>query len=76
MKQTGMLAVSLRGANLGFWSCLGCSGQSANILCRQSLVWGSVKKQYRITQTETEVKFSVGNADINTSHSRSRCSIF
>ena len=33
MKQTGMLVVSLRGVNFGFWSRLGCSGQSANILC-------------------------------------------
>ena len=27
MKQTGMLVVSLRGADFGFWSRLGCSGQ-------------------------------------------------
>ena len=38
MKQTGMLVVSLRGVNFGFWSRLGCSGQSANILCHQGLV--------------------------------------
>ena len=38
MKQTGMLVVSLRGVNFGFWSRLGCSGQSANILSRQGLV--------------------------------------
>ena len=38
MKQTGMLVVSLRGVNFGFWSRLGCSEQSANILCRQGLV--------------------------------------
>ena len=31
MKETGMLVVSLRGVNFGFWSRLGCSGQSANI---------------------------------------------
>ena len=37
MKKTGML-VSLRGVNFGFWSPLGCSGQSANILSRQGLV--------------------------------------
>ena len=35
MKQTEMLVVSLRGVNFGFWSRLGCSGQSANILSRQ-----------------------------------------
>ena len=37
LKQTGMLVVSLRGVNFGFWSRLGCPGQSANILCRQGL---------------------------------------
>ena len=57
MKQTGMLVVSLRGVNFGFWSRLGCSGQSANILSRQGLVWSSAKK-HRITRRETEVKFS------------------
>ena len=35
MKQTGMLIVSLRGVNFGFWSCLGCPGHSTNILRRQ-----------------------------------------
>ena len=38
MKQTGMLVVSLRGVNFGFWSRLGCSGQSANNLSHQGLV--------------------------------------
>ena len=38
MIQTGMLVVSLRGVNFGFWYRLGCSGQSANILSRQGLV--------------------------------------
>ena len=57
MKQTGMLVVSLRGVNFGFWSRLGCSGQSANILSRQGLVQGSAKK-HRITRREIEVKFS------------------
>ena len=55
MKQTGILVVSLRGVNFGFWSRLGCSGQSANILCRQGLVYGSAKKHI-ITRRETEAK--------------------
>ena len=38
MKQTGMFVVSSRVVNFGFWSRLGCSGQSANILCHQGLV--------------------------------------
>ena len=37
MKQRRMLAVSLRGVNFGFWSRLGCLGQSADILSRQDL---------------------------------------
>ena len=45
MKQTGMLVVSLRDVNFGFWSRLGCSGQSANILSHQGLAEGSAKKQ-------------------------------
>ena len=57
MKQTGMLVVSLRGINFGFWSRLGCSRQSATILSRQGLVMGSAKKR-RISRGETEVKFS------------------
>ena len=35
MKQTGMLVVSFRGVNFGFWSRLGCSGYSINVLRRQ-----------------------------------------
>ena len=38
MKQTGMLVVSLRGVNFGFWSRLGCSGKTANILSCQGLI--------------------------------------
>ena len=38
MKQTGMLVVSLRVVNFGFWSRFGCSGQSTNILSCQGLV--------------------------------------
>ena len=34
IKQMGILVVSLRDVNFGFWSRLGCSGQTANILCR------------------------------------------
>ena len=34
MKQMGMIVVLLRGVNFGFWSRLGCSGQSTNILSR------------------------------------------
>ena len=32
MKGVGMLVVSLRGVNFGFWSHLGCSGQNASHL--------------------------------------------
>ena len=38
MKGVGMLVVSLRGVNSGFWSHLGCSGQKAIIFSREGLV--------------------------------------
>ena len=38
MKVVGMLVVSLRGINFGFWSHLGCSGQNAIIFSREGLV--------------------------------------
>ena len=38
MKGVGMLVVSLRGVNFGFWSHLGYSGQSAIIFSREGLV--------------------------------------
>ena len=47
MKQTGMLIVSRRGVNFGFWSRLGCSGQSANILCCQG--------PFRVPRRNTEL---------------------
>ena len=38
MKGVGMLVVSLRGVNFGFWSHLRCSGQNAIIFSREGLV--------------------------------------
>ena len=38
MKRGGMLVVSLRGVNFGFWSHLGRSGQSAIIRSREGLL--------------------------------------
>ena len=38
MKGVGMLIVSLRGVNFGFWSHLGCSGQNAIIFSHEGLV--------------------------------------
>ena len=37
MKWVGMLVVSLRGVNFGFWSHLGCSGQNAIIFSLEGL---------------------------------------
>ena len=44
MKWTGMLVVSLRGVNFGFWSRLGCSGQNVIIFSRQGLVEGCTRR--------------------------------
>ena len=38
MKWMGMLVVSLRDINFGFWSHLGCSGQNTIIFSREGLV--------------------------------------
>ena len=38
MKGVGMIVVSLRGVNFGFWSHLGCSGQNAIIFSLEGLV--------------------------------------
>ena len=38
MKGVGMLVVSLRGVNFGFWSHLGCSAQNAIIFSHEGLV--------------------------------------
>ena len=44
MKGVGMLIVSLRGVNFGFWSHSGFSGQNAIIFGREGLVWGRTRK--------------------------------
>ena len=50
MKGEGMLVVSLRGVNFGFWSRLGCSGQNTIIFSRKGLFQGctrgNIKKLY------------------------------
>ena len=38
MKGAGMLVVSLRGVNFGFWSHLGCSEKNAIKFSREGLV--------------------------------------
>ena len=38
MKVVGMLVISLRGVNFGFWSRSGCSVQNAIIFSREGLV--------------------------------------
>ena len=44
MEWTGMLVVSLRGVNFGFWSRLGCSGQNVIIFGRQGLLKGCTRR--------------------------------
>ena len=44
MKGTGVLVVSFRGLNFGFWSHLGCSGQT--------LLYLAVKVSFRVTREE------------------------
>ena len=44
MKWTGMLVLSLRGVNFGFWSPLGYSEQNVIIFSRQGLVKGCTRR--------------------------------
>ena len=44
----GMLVVSLRGVNFGFWSHLGCSGQNAILFSREGLIQGCTRKNVTI----------------------------
>ena len=72
MKGVGMLVVSLRGVNFGFWSHLGCSGQNAIIFSREGLVQGCTRKNIKIyifivcvlTWSLLGVKKSLGHAQI------------
>ena len=48
MKQKGMLIVSLRGVHFRFWSRLGCSEQSANIIY-------AAKVSFRVPRRNTEL---------------------
>ena len=43
MKRTGMLVVSLRGINFGYWY-QGCCGQNVIIFSRQGLVYGCTRR--------------------------------
>ena len=48
MKGVGMLVVSLRGVNFGFWSHLGCSRQNPIIFSSQGLVKSCTREKINI----------------------------
>ena len=48
MKGAGMLVMSLRGVNFGFWSHLGCSEQNAIIFSREGLIDGCTRGTIKI----------------------------
>ena len=62
MEWTGMLVVSLRGVNFGFWSRLGCSGQNVIIFSRQGLVKGCTRRN---NKTEKILIFYIYSIHIN-----------
>ena len=49
MKVVGMLVVSLRSVNIGFWSHLGCSGKTPSYLAVRSRLGLQAKKYKNIT---------------------------
>ena len=44
MKAAGMLVVSLRGVNFGFWSLLGCSEQNVIVFSRKGLFYDCTRR--------------------------------
>ena len=58
MKVTGMLVVSLRGVNCGFWSRLGFTGRKANILTCTGIALGCALRNIYI-KNQTLSTFSV-----------------
>ena len=44
----GMLVVSLRGVNFGFWSHLVCFGQNAIICSREGLIYGCARRNIKM----------------------------
>ena len=48
MKGTGMLVVSLKSVNFGFWSHLGCPGQNTIIFNLEGLVEGCTQRNIEI----------------------------
>ena len=47
MKGAGMLILSLRGVNFGFWSHLGFSWQNAIIFSRKGLIYGCTQRNIK-----------------------------
>ena len=71
MTGVGMLVVSLRGVNFGFWSHLGCSWQNSIIFSCEGLVYGCTGKRYKniyivsvLTWSLLGVKKGLGHAQI------------
>ena len=56
IKRGGMLVVSLRGVNFGFWSHLGCFGQNAIICSRENPLLGLRAKKYKLLYFFTQAK--------------------
>ena len=57
MKQTGMLVVSLRGANFGFWPRLGCSGKAP--------IFYAAKVSFRVPRRNTELREEKQKSNFN-----------
>jgi len=62
MEWTGMLIISLRGVNFGFWCCLGCSGKNVIIFSLQGLVKGCTRRK---TKTERILILYIYSIHIN-----------
>ena len=66
MKGAGMLVVSLRGVNIGFWSHLGCSGQNAIIFSHEGRCSA---QRFRVTEQSKEPMQELERVELNTLYS-------
>ena len=70
MKGEGMLVVSLRGVNFGFWSHLGSSGKNAIIFNREGLVKGCTRRNIKYIYFVCVLKRSLLGVKKNLGHAQ------
>ena len=71
MKAAGMLVVSLRGVNFGFWPLLGCSGQNFIVFSRKGFFYDCTRRgtSAALLMTFKSHNYGYGSCDVSVSRS-------